>query len=89
MRPFARHCDTFCHLPRPSYGGQHCLNEQAFELAWRHTPTADDLRIAGRQEPGGPLLMDFGIDVAGGLEAGLRLAEICLAGQARVDLVAA
>ncbi len=63
------------------------LNEQAFELALEAFAEAGDLRISGRQDPGGPLLLDFGIDVAGGLEAGLRLAEICLSGQASVDLV--
>jgi methenyltetrahydromethanopterin cyclohydrolase len=64
------------------------LNQQAFELALDAFAAADELRIAGHQEPNGPLLLDFGIAVPGGLEAGLRLAEICLSGQARVDLVA-
>src|SRR5688572_6393678 len=65
------------------------LNQQAFDLCLEAHAAADDLRIRSRQEPEGPLLMDFGIEAKGGLEAGLRLAEICLAGQAQVNLVSA
>jgi methenyltetrahydromethanopterin cyclohydrolase len=62
------------------------LNQLAFELALDAYAAADELRITGHQEPNGPLLLDFGIAVPGGLEAGLRLSEICLSGLARVDL---
>jgi methenyltetrahydromethanopterin cyclohydrolase len=65
------------------------LNQQAFELCLEAHAAADELRIVGRQQPGGVLLLDFGIEAPGGLEAGLRLAEICLAGQAAVTLVTA
>src|SRR5688572_11656385 len=65
------------------------LNQQAFDLCLEAHAAAEDLRIHSRQDAGGPLLMDFGIDAKGGLEAGLRLAEICLAGQAQVNLVSA
>jgi methenyltetrahydromethanopterin cyclohydrolase len=62
------------------------LNQQAFELCLEAHAAADSLRIRGRQEAAGPLIIDFGIEARGGLEAGLRLAEICLAGQAEVSL---
>ncbi|MEX2141670.1 MAG: methenyltetrahydromethanopterin cyclohydrolase [Pirellulales bacterium] len=65
------------------------LNQQAFELCLEAHSAADELRISGRQEAGGPLILDFGIEARGGLEAGLRLAEICLAGQGEVALVPA
>jgi methenyltetrahydromethanopterin cyclohydrolase len=64
-----------------------CLNQQAFELCLEAHAATEELRISGQQEAGGALILDFGIDVPGGLEAGVRLAEICLAGQAQVSLV--
>lgn len=65
------------------------LNQQAFECCLDAHAAADELRISGRQVAGGPLILDFGVEAAGGLQAGLRLAEICLGGQAEVALVAA
>jgi methenyltetrahydromethanopterin cyclohydrolase len=65
------------------------LNQRAIELCLEAHAAAEELRISGRQEPGGPLILDFGIEAQGGLEAGLRLAEICTAGQAQVTLVPA
>jgi methenyltetrahydromethanopterin cyclohydrolase len=65
------------------------LNQRAFELCLEAHAAADELRIIGRQEPGGALILDFGIEARGGLEAGLRLAEICLAGLAQISLVPA
>jgi methenyltetrahydromethanopterin cyclohydrolase len=65
------------------------LNQRAFDLCLEAHAAAEELRINGRQEPGGPLILDFGIEAQGGLEAGLRLAEICTAGQAQMSLVPA
>jgi methenyltetrahydromethanopterin cyclohydrolase len=65
------------------------LNQQAFELCLEAHAAAGELRIIGQQLAGGPLILDFGIDAPGGLEAGLRLSEICLAGQADVTIVPA
>ena len=45
------------------------------------------LRIGLQTSGGGTRLIDCGIGVPGGLEAGRRLAEICLAGLGRVDFV--
>jgi methenyltetrahydromethanopterin cyclohydrolase len=45
------------------------------------------LRIARRATPSGTTIYDFGIETPGSVEAGRRLAEICLAGLAKVDVV--
>jgi methenyltetrahydromethanopterin cyclohydrolase len=65
------------------------LNQRAFELCLETHAAAEELRIAGQQLPGGPLILDFGVAVKGGLEAGQRLAEICLSDLAQVSLVLA
>jgi methenyltetrahydromethanopterin cyclohydrolase len=65
------------------------LNQNAFALCLEAHAAADELRIVGQQLSGGPLILDFGVAVKGGLEAGLRLAEICLADLAQVSLVQA
>ena len=65
------------------------LNQRAFDLCLEAHAAAEELRINGRQEPGGPLILDFGIEAQGGLEAGVRLAEICAAGQAQMSFVPA
>jgi methenyltetrahydromethanopterin cyclohydrolase len=65
------------------------LNQRAFELCLEAHAAADELRIRGRQELGSALILDFGVEAAGGLEAGLRLAEICTAGLAQISLVPA
>ena len=65
------------------------LNRRAFELCLEAHAALEELRICGRQELGGPLILDFGIEAPGGLEAGLRLAEICTADLAQVSLVPA
>ena len=57
--------------------------------AWPCSTIAPALRIAARKSPGGCQLFDCGIAAAGGLEAGRRLAEICLAGLGRVTFGAA
>jgi len=48
---------------------------------------ADDLRIRHTDFSSGGRLYDFGIEVAGGLRAGLTLAEICLSGLGEVSLL--
>jgi methenyltetrahydromethanopterin cyclohydrolase len=50
---------------------------------------AANLRIAVERPPEGYTLVDAGIDCPGGIEAGLRIAEICLAGLGRVGLAPA
>ncbi len=48
---------------------------------------AADLRIVVHTTPKGARLIDCGVAVEGGLQAGLALARICLAGHAEVTLV--
>ena len=56
------------------------LNQRACELADRLAADGDVLRAAVRTLPNGTRLIDCGSAVPGGLEAGRRLAEICMAG---------
>src|SRR5215211_3031623 len=56
------------------------LNQRACELADRVAADGDVLRAAVRTLPNGTRLIDCGSAVPGGLEAGRRLAEICMAG---------
>jgi methenyltetrahydromethanopterin cyclohydrolase len=50
---------------------------------------AQGLRLRTERLDNGVLIIDAGISCAGGLEAGRRIAEICLAGQGQVALTAA
>ena len=61
------------------------LNQRAHELADRLAGEADALRVAVRTLAGGTRLIDCGSAVPGGLEAGRRLAEICMGGLGSVS----
>jgi methenyltetrahydromethanopterin cyclohydrolase len=63
------------------------LNERAQRLADHMAATAAALRIAVQTTGQGARIIDCGVQVAGGLQAGLALARVCLAGQADVCLV--
>ena len=63
------------------------LNESAAKLCSALVDRAERLRIAVTGCESGARLIDCGIDAPGGLEAGLALADICMAGLARIDLV--
>lgn len=65
------------------------LNARASRLCDRIVDDADTLRIASRESACGTQLIDLGIAVPGGLEAGRRLAEICMADLAQVQFVPA
>jgi methenyltetrahydromethanopterin cyclohydrolase len=56
-------------------------------LADHMAATASALRIAVQYTPNGARLLDCGINAEGGLQAGLTMARVCLAGQAEVALV--
>jgi methenyltetrahydromethanopterin cyclohydrolase len=60
------------------------------ELAWRRcdelAADAERLNIAVSSSTGGTRIIDCGVKMAGGLEAGRRLAEICLADCGRVGI---
>ncbi len=61
------------------------LNDRAAALADAMAVDAERLRIAVTTA-GGARVFDCGVNVAGSLEAGRRLAEVCLAGLATVSL---
>jgi methenyltetrahydromethanopterin cyclohydrolase len=56
------------------------MNEAAAELANGMADRADLLRIRAHRLDGGARVIDAGVQVEGGLEAGLALAEICMGG---------
>jgi methenyltetrahydromethanopterin cyclohydrolase len=64
------------------------LNERAQRLADYMVANAATLRISVQQTAGGARLLDCGINSLGGLQAGLGLARICLAGLGDVALAA-
>ncbi len=63
------------------------LNNRAATLCDEIARNADTLRVASQWTDSGTELWDFGIDTAGGLEAGQYLARICMAGLGQVGLV--
>ena len=63
------------------------LNERALRLADYLAANAPVLRIHTTTTSAGARLLDCGIKTPGGLQAGLSLARVCLAGQAEVSLV--
>ncbi len=56
------------------------MNERAWTIADRSVDRAAELRIAVRILAGGTRIIDAGIDVRGGIAAGLMLAEVCMGG---------
>lgn len=67
--------------------GSLTLNERAQRLADHMAATAGTLRAAVHHTAAGARLIDCGIGTEGGLQAGLAMARVCLAGQAEVALV--
>jgi methenyltetrahydromethanopterin cyclohydrolase len=65
------------------------LNRHAAILFERLVADAHELRIAAIDRADGGRTLDLGINAPGGLEAGRRLAELCLAGLGRVVFVPA
>ena len=63
------------------------LNERAQRLADYVASQAAALRIAVDTSSTGARLIDCGIKTPGGIQAGLALARICMAGQAEISLV--
>ncbi len=64
------------------------LNERAQRQADYLASNAAGLRISVQKLENGARVIDCGVKVAGGIQAGLGLARVCLAGQAEVALVA-
>ena len=63
------------------------LNRQAYQRCAAASAERLRLRIATHDLPSGANVLDFGVAVEGGLEAGCRLADICLAGLGHIALV--
>jgi methenyltetrahydromethanopterin cyclohydrolase len=61
------------------------LNERSLRIACEMASRADDLRIALHELAAGARLLDCGIHVDGGQQAGLALARVCLGGRADVS----
>lgn len=73
-------------IPTPPAGWQ--LNRRATTLVDAMIARSHDLKIATTWENGEARIVDCGVTAHGGLEAGRRLAEICLAGLAKVSISA-
>jgi methenyltetrahydromethanopterin cyclohydrolase len=63
------------------------LNDIASQLVEDVTDSPDDLRIGIVDTSGNGLLLDFGVETEGGLEAGCALASICTSGLADIGVV--
>jgi methenyltetrahydromethanopterin cyclohydrolase len=60
------------------------MNEAASEIADGMTDQAEVLRIRTSRLPSGTRVIDAGVEVDGGIEAGLAISEICLGGLGNV-----
>ncbi len=63
-----------------------CLNERARILADQMAASTATLRLGVHQTTSGGRILDCGVQTAGGLQAGLCLARVCLAELAEVSL---
>ena len=63
------------------------LNERAVVIAERMAADAPLLRVNVNKIEGGATVIDAGVEAAGGYEAGVAIAEICMAGLARIAIV--
>ena len=61
------------------------MNERAWALADRYVARAYELRIGVHTLSSGARVIDAGVDVPGGLAAGLMLAELCMGGLGHVS----
>jgi methenyltetrahydromethanopterin cyclohydrolase len=69
----------------PSRPLHYLLGEKAWELGDRLVDQAEMFRVAWYRDAAGARIIDCGVAASGGLEAGRRLAEICLAGLGEVS----
>jgi methenyltetrahydromethanopterin cyclohydrolase len=65
------------------------VNRRAGPLVEKITADADALRLAVTRSAAGAVIIDAGVAARGGIEAGRRIAEICLGGLGSVTLAAA
>ncbi len=62
------------------------LNRAAHDVFARAQERSTELRIQATKLACGAHLLDFGVHTAGGLQAGVALATICMAGKARISV---
>src|SRR3954447_7316328 len=65
------------------------LNERAWRRCDELAADAERTNVTVSQTAGGTRLIDCGVNATGGLEAGRRLAEICLGDCGRVEITSA
>jgi methenyltetrahydromethanopterin cyclohydrolase len=65
------------------------VNRRAAPLVTHLVGDADALRLGISRSASGAVIVDAGVDVRGGIEAGRQIAEICLGGLGQVSLTAA
>jgi methenyltetrahydromethanopterin cyclohydrolase len=63
------------------------MNERAWGLADRYVARAFDLRVGVRALASGARVIDAGVQVPGGLEAGVMLAQLCMGGLGHISYV--
>jgi methenyltetrahydromethanopterin cyclohydrolase len=63
------------------------MNERAWAIAGACASRAQELQVAVHQLPGGARVIDAGVAVRGSLAAGCILAELCMGGLGRIELV--
>src|SRR5262245_52553149 len=63
------------------------LNDLASQLIEDISDGPEDLRVAQVDHPGAGLLLDFGVEAEGGLEAGCALAAVCMSGLSDIAMV--
>ena len=61
------------------------MNQAASEIADSMADQADLLRVRASRLPNGARVIDAGVEVEGGIEAGLAVAEICMGGLGNVS----
>jgi methenyltetrahydromethanopterin cyclohydrolase len=73
------------HLPLQSPTAQ-LLNESAFQLCQTTSVNATAWRVEAHKLGNGATVLDFGVNAIGGMNAGLMLARICMAGRAEISI---
>lgn len=63
------------------------LNERAYKLCESVIRDAEALRVEVTTLPCGATVIDCGVKACGGLEAGRRLAEVCMSGLGKVQII--
>jgi methenyltetrahydromethanopterin cyclohydrolase len=63
------------------------LNQRAAEICRQMIDDAVRLRIVIHENPDGSRVLDCGVRAPGGLEAGRRMAEVCMAGLGTVEIL--